>query len=312
MKIDLQKNDKLSSLRGQELQEFLTYLDDFYLTLRDKINIDSDTTFSLEIEFENANTKKIESKIINIHPKWIVEPDSSLHHGKEVDSPILKDNKQTWQDLKSVCDMIKEYAQIGINSSSNIHIGSHIIARENLNDFLKIYAAYENIIFRFGYGEYINSRYSLNDYAAPVSLQLQYYLNKNMDNLFKLPCQKYDAINTNKVVDLGCYRENNTIEFRFFNGSLDPAILQNNVNLIVKLLNYSRDKNYADDIIDKRMKKNEGIYNKLDFYGEIFIDQALEFADLIFDNNLDKLYFLRQYFKSLEVGPYKKAKTFTK
>jgi len=32
-------------------------------------------------------------------------------------------------------------------------------------------------------------------------------------------------------------------------------------------------------------------------YENIDLEQALEFSDLIFDNNLDKLYFLRQYFK---------------
>ena len=39
----------------------------------------------------------------------------------------------------------------------------------------------------------------------------------------------------------------------------------------------------------------------LSVYNYIDIGQALEFADLVFDNNFDKVYFLRQYFKSFEL-----------
>ena len=41
-------------------------------------------------------------------------------------------------------------------------------------------------------------------------------------------------------------------------------------------------------------------------YDEIFLDQALEFADLIFTNNLDKIYFLKQYLKGFELANEKK------
>ena len=41
-----------------------------------------------------------------------------------------------------------------------------------------------------------------------------------------------------------------------------------------------------------------------------YLEQAVELADLIFDNNLDKVYFLRQYIKSFEKGtkPFARAK----
>ena len=49
-------------------------------------------------------------------------------------------------------------------------------------------------------------------------------------------------------------------------------------------------------------------------YNKIYLEQALEFADLIFNNNIDKIYFLRQYLKSFESSeiPLKKAKKFIK
>ena len=40
-------------------------------------------------------------------------------------------------------------------------------------------------------------------------------------------------------------------------------------------------------------------YDKMK-YSEVNIEEALEFVDLVFDNDLDKVYFLRQYIKNYE------------
>ena len=48
----------------------------------------------------------------------------------------------------------------------------------------------------------------------------------------------------------------------------------------------------------------------------IYLEQALELCDMIFTNNFDKVYFLRQYLKSFEVckknADYPKARSLTK
>ena len=66
------------------------------------------------------------------------------------------------------------------------------------------------------------------------------------------------------------------------------------------------------DIINRRLENSKNIDYKL--YNEIDIEEALEFSDLIFDNNLDKVYFLIQYFKNFDYAyqPLIKAKKFTK
>lgn len=64
---------------------------------------------------------------------------------------------------------------------------------------------------------------------------------------------------------------------------------------------YCKSLKFNDDIVERRKRNNLNEYYSLEFYNEIFLDQALELSDLIFDNNLDKLYFLRQYLKSFEV-----------
>ena len=55
-------------------------------------------------------------------------------------------------------------------------------------------------------------------------------------------------------------------------------------------------------------------YYDIALYDEIYLDQALELADILFDNNLDKVYFLRQYLKPFKIGnnTLEKVKQFTK
>ena len=71
---------------------------------------------------------------------------------------------------------------------------------------------------------------------------------------------------------------------------------------------YSKSDNFNNLLLDKR--KHELLLEEKT-PNEIYLNDALEFADLIFDNNLDKVYFLRQYLKSFEVSKeYEMAKTF--
>ena len=87
------------------------------------------------------------------------------------------------------------------------------------------------------------------------------------------------------------------------------------LSFFVKLLLYSKSTLFNDDLVQKRHKLTENKYYGLEWYKESYIDQALELCDMMFDNNLDKVYFLRQYLKSFEVSKdnkYIKAKALTK
>ena len=94
---------------------------------------------------------------------------------------------------------------------------------------------------------------------------------------------------------------------------MDPIIWQNNLNTLVNFLLYTKYSKFDLDTIIKR--RNETEY-RFELYDEIYLDQALEFCDLIFDNNYDKVYFLKQYLKGFEFQNYKKeyskAKELTK
>ena len=322
-------NDKFSDLKGLDLQDLIILINNYYLQLRDVIGVEGYITFGLELEFEHCKKDKIEEELErnNLFNKcWEIKRDGSLTKGAEINSPILRDVKESWLELDKVCSIVKPLAKIDINSGGHIHVGTHILGdkKESWINFLKLWSVYENIIFRFSYGEYLTSRPEMMTYAEIMKKDFwkkhkefskeSYNMN---DIISKIKGDKHNAVNFRNInlVNLDCFVEDNTIEFRCPNGTLDSVIWQNNVNFFVKMLLYSNSTSFNDDLVQKRHELIENKYYGLEWYKEIYIEQALELCDMMFDNNLDKVYFLRQYLKSFEVSKdnkYIKAKALTK
>lgn len=321
-----EENDYLSLLNGSELQELLYYMENYYLEYREQLGIDSFVTFGLELELEHAVIDSIRNQFMNEPSlaKWVLKKDDSLEKGLEINSPILMDEKSCWNHLKEVCSIVKKYAMIDRNSGGHIHIGTQVLGEKTTSwlHFIKLWSIYENIIYRFCYGEYLSARTSAHRYAKIMAktfwldyLELINYRELDVSDIVKYIIHgRYYAINFMKVHNFHNIEEKNTIEFRCPNGSMNPIIWQNNVNFFSNLLRYSKSKIYDDDIIMKRRKKNEDEYSDCIWYDEIYLEQALELCDMIFTNNLDKIYFLRQYLKSFQVSNkvLSKAKNFTK
>lgn len=107
------------------------------------------------------------------------------------------------------------------------------------------------------------------------------------------------------------------MEIRCFNGTLNEEIAQNNINLIshifMAVVENKLDVNYINDEYSKYAKKKYSFnskyalfeeekeipqYNRLlDGFNKVKIDKALKLADMIFDSEIDKCYFLKQYLK---------------
>lgn len=320
-----QNNDLFSLMSGSDLQELLYYIENYYLELRNCLGFDKYITFGLELEFENAMKNRIEQRLreVSLYNSWSIKNDRSLISGSEVNSPILIDNSNNWHNLKQVCSIVSQNATIGTNSGGHIHIGTQVLGNntESWLRFIKIWSVYENIIYRFVYGEFLTARANILRYAKPMTtyfwddyqkLKESSYLSL-WDILGRISRNRYQAVNFDNVNDFKEIEDGNTIEFRCPNGTLNPTIWQNNVNTFVNLLLYSKSSRYNDDIVENRRKENNDKFSKLSLYGEIYLQQALEFCDMIFTNNFDKVYFLRQYFKSFEIDTKElaRAKEFT-
>lgn len=190
----------------------------------------------------------------------------------------------------------------------HIHFGVNIF--ENDLDkfllFLKVYAIYENIFFRFYFGEYLCHRRT--SYTSNQNMAWKICKNikdiKSIDDLNQNYCflrwSREAALNFGNMRFADKDTNKNTIELRIPNGTIEEVIWQNNVNtfakFILKTLNNTWDLDYINQTFSN-LKESD--FNTL-YYQEIILKKALEFVDLIFDNDLDKFYFLRQYIKNYE------------
>lgn len=328
-------NDMLLSMSDSDLVYIMMTLKKYYLELRNKLNIDTNITFAGEIEFEEAHRDLIELNLYNIFPTddWIVKDDNTLSNGGEVNSPILRDSEKTWMDFSTVCSIVNNNAYVLDNTSAHVHIGMHILGNnpKYWRNFALLWMTYENIITRFLYGEYISQRISMDEFAKPISKLLidnfsriedrtKYYNANYILSVLNCGDDRRRSVNFKNCADseLLFYDKvgnKNTVEFRGGNGTFNSIIWQNNINLLVKLLEYSKSDYFDEKTIQKRLKEiiRNNIPSNITKYNQINIVQAIEFADLIFNNNLDKIYFLRQYIKDgcVSSKPLMKSKRFT-
>lgn len=311
--INPNSNDKLSNMSGEDLQELIVLIDDYYIQLKNRLGLEQNITFGLEIEFEHAMYERVNEQINTfLHGTWKTKHDNSLDNGAEINSPILRDTNEAWKDLNKVCQIITSLGSIDTKSGGHIHIGAHVLGnkRDAWLNFIKLWSVYENIIYRFAYGNRLTARPTMLKYAEPMTKDFwRYYEQLKAENasyesiISRLSYRRMQAVNFENVSRNNCnqFLTKNTIEFRCPNGSMDPAIWQNNVNLFVNLLLYSKSNNYNDDIITSRHNINDNKCSNLKWYNEIYLEQALELCDILFNNNFDKVYFLKQYLKSFEV-----------
>lgn len=307
----LKENDDFSSLRGLDLQELITYIENYYLDYRDTLGLPNNLTFGVEIEYENYLKTLVDKYIEKEFPYWISKSDGSLRTGGEITSPIMTDNIKLWNELKDICKYLdKNRADTSHNAGGHIHIGQNILGNDVLawKYFLKLYMAYENVLFRFMYGDKISARKRLNHYAPPVADDLMCFLkpiNEAEEFIDIYEClprdERYYALNFKNIYLNPCMVSKQTLEFRGPNASTNEIIWQNNINTFSKMLISSKEKVMNMDFLDYKLEKEYiSYFHDRYMYNEVNLKNALEFVDLVFDNNLDKVYFLRQYIKDFE------------
>lgn len=311
-------NGDLNKLSKKDLELLFIELKNYKLTFRDSLGISGKISFGTEIEFEDASLYSVYqelSKDDRFHYWQVVKDDSCTKYindfviGGEVISPILHDLKIDWQLLnKSIQILKKIQANPTDRTSLHVHVGNQIFGTDikNVIRFVKVWCIFEHIIFKFAYGKDKTFRPNILYFAHPIAEATKLKC-KCIPGFFEflsilraLGYNKKWAINFANYYDLTDEEEaNETIEIRVANGSLDENIIQNTINLYLKLMIYVSSDRYDEELIDRLFKRLKP--KSLIDYDELCIKDALKFADLIFDNNLDRINFLRQYVKDDEI-----------
>lgn len=297
-------NTKLSNLSKSELKEYLILLKHYSIKYRDELELVKNMSYGFEIETDMASDYEI-SRFVNKHFKdYTTSADVTVPFGIEIQTPILHGEPSNWQELQLLTLYLRANSIISDNCGFHIHIGTQVLKNDidNWLNFISLWSYYEDIIYRFAYGEYISERPNIMGFAPPMA-KSYYKIYKNnefnysyqIEELVRLMYQeKNNGVNVINAVDFQKESVDNTIEFRMFNGTLNPIIMQNNLNFLNSFIKLCY-KNIDRERIMHLIKENT--LDNMELYRNINLKKAINFADLLFDKPLDKNNFLRQYFK---------------
>jgi hypothetical protein len=203
----------------------------------------------------------------------------------------------------------REYIKISDHCSIHIHTERYIYNDlEELKNLVKLWIVYEDIIYRFGYGEKDIYRPSLLNYAKPLSSSFIHTTDEILEKLDTIETKKdllrllnYERKNGLNITNITKepINENDiikpTIEVRIYNGTLNENIIQNDIRFNMNLLNYARKENFDNEFIEYKIKNFERNFINDSVKENYQISD--EFSKLIFKDELDRLKFLKQYYK---------------
>ena len=352
--INKEKNVVLTSLSNDELVDLFIKINGIPLKFRRRLNIPNNISFGNEIEVNgiSLNMAKMVTELFN-DVSDLYEEDRYVVHKEEtaeaeIVTPILTNEVWHWANFEEIYSVLNDTgATIGQNTSSHLHIGSNLInSPEKLSLLLKTLVIFEPIIFKFGYGysdkprEFLTARPERSIFSPMMTPkrvgiftdELDHYNHGAQEvmkaNFFDFiatdlrfrPVFNFRNFDFSKIhysTDKSEPSINDHFEVRCFNGTLEPEIAQNNINLITSIvasvINGKIDEAYIKQEYDKYKKKRYNFdifcailydeekinqYNRLlNGFSKVKLEKALKLADMIFDTEIDKYYFLKQYLK---------------
>ena len=320
--LTLSGNDFLTQLKTPDIGAMINEMEDYFLTMRSSIELESSVTFGMEIEFEKAEydesykeLKKLKRQGVDY--RWGIKGDSTVATknieqkscGGEIVSPKLIDTPKTWVDLENVCLMLQRLKATAEHlAGGHIHFGAQILGNNHTYwvNMIKLWTVYERVIFRFSYGDKLGPRENVFHCAKPLANTFYRLLGdiERKDNvsdiltLLSTSADKQSCVNLSNINYKSSLQYKKTVEIRCPNSSVNPVVWQNNVNFFARLFLYCKSSDFDYDFIESRISAYNPWENTSERYSEIHLQEAMELCDLIFSSNLDKIYFLKQYLKS--------------
>lgn len=280
----------------------------------------SQNTFGIELEFVGGNADAIASELYNLDicaynhrvsyhspsvaGKWRLERDGSVSSGTgggELVSPVLKDTPETWRNIETICEVAKRHgAQINYQCGAHVHIGMDPLdtARQRWKRFFNTIGSFEECIYRLAGGDMGAIRSGYSHYATPFSnraassassrfsMETAEDVNRVARNASGY--DRYHGINLTNIYDSS---RPNTVEFRYFNGSLNPAQIQANIktaNGVMMAAEKARTKDMDSMQVSSSMKRRGTILKEASNTNHRSDSQIMKFVDVIFSRKKDK------------------------
>ena len=127
------------------------------MEFRSKLTLPHRVNFGLEMELDKVDFFEVRDLVTKqIGGNFIVKEDDSLTkcNNAEINTPVLRNTKATWELLKKMGELLKRIdASYDVCSFQINFDGSLLPSDEAKVRFLKLYAMYEDIVYRFSKGE---------------------------------------------------------------------------------------------------------------------------------------------------------------
>ena len=152
-----------------DLQNLLEYLLSVSSEYRGILNLDDSLVFGLDTEYKSNNAKEIEKMVKEINNTYFPYNDKykvmynhvlfnflKQENSISIDTPIFSDSNIFYESLKELLVKLeKSNVELSDNKGLHIHVDLSYFEEDTytLINFLKVFAIYENILFRFGYGD---------------------------------------------------------------------------------------------------------------------------------------------------------------
>ena len=264
------------------------------LDARKSINLPSDENFGFEIELEGLDYLKAEQRVKRIDSRFKCCGDQSLDDfGLEIATPVLRNNKEDLQLLKKLSNALTELNPKFDNCSFQVNLDDKFNFDEKVELF-KLYCYFEKVIYIFSKGYDQKLRHDVDVYAMMVynDFIFEYYKFKNNPEL--MLCMFTNM----KKYGLNLKTAKKLVEFRTPNGNTNYELWLNYVNTFYHILktvkNGRYDKELVDDYIVNYNKYKDETFTLFNHDFNLDMDKCLEFVNLIFDDDMDKIYFLKQ------------------
>lgn len=259
---------------------------------RDILTIPRKVNFGLELELDKINPNEV-YKIVRgqFGTSWQIKDDNSLTKGQsaELVSPVLQNNRNTWILLKKMGSLLEKLDPSYDKCSFQVNFDGKLLP--NIEDrvrFLKLYAMYEDIIYKFSKGEDKDYRESLDMYASPIILALKGILSVG-------DSAAVDMFSNHKRYGVSFKtNDKDLIEFRTPNMTSNPIYWQNYISTFYYLLMFSVSHRYNKKEVDKYIGEFSKIY-LLEGYEVEKREKALKLSRMIFPHSIDRVDFLHQY-----------------
>lgn len=283
----------------------------------------SNITFGIELEFIEGdsdaiarelhregicgNDRMVPYRSRGVAGKWKLESDGSVTYGRrggELVSPVLQDTPETWETIEKICEIAKRHgARINGQCGGHVHVSMEPLdtARQRWRRFFKAIAGNEEPIYRFSGGQTGSIRGNHDIYAMPfedrarTGATMRYSMD-NIENLHQMVNQvserdRYYGINLTNISEYG---RPDTVEFRYFNGSLEPSIIQANIKTAVGVIGISEKARTRDresgEVVSDTMKRRGGMINNARNTRDS--NGMMQFIDTFFTRKKDKEHIL--------------------